>query len=915
MKKRLVTLLAGLLTVLSMGFGLAQFSDVPAGHWAKEAVEALAAKGIILGFPDGTFRGNENLTRYQAALLIYRLLQQIEEELKTQGTSPTMEALAPEDLEALKNAVQELAAELASLGVRVSALEDSAATKEDIARLEAMIAELKGQPMPEPGMDQAALKDLMDRVEAASIAADTALAQAQQLAERLDALAQDVEGVKGDLAGLRSQVEANADAIQALNELAVLLNQDVLSLQDRVTALEKLVSGGQELPDLEQFATKEDVAAVQEFAAALRSDLVSLSEKVTKLEGTVGELSSKVSTLERNAFTISGSLSLSYGAFAGSGTPFDIDRVFSSNFSTGDSSDNGSLVVDETELGQQSEGVTTAELSLTLQTGKLEGTSDPGKLNTYPEFVQFSIKGYFLNSDAASGEYAGENNSSSYFRLYVDSVSTTLAVAKDQTLSFSFGRSVQTKFSEYVFDNDGVSYGHGFVATYKPGVLGATLTGVYASKGADDGDFLYVRGARLALAPFEAFSLAGSVAQQGGDILGGGAGAITVYGVDGSLKLGPIGLSGEYFASDAAANANGYYVKASAALGPVSVEGNYRNIGAGVTPANMLSYDALPANDANAAPFHADQQGYGAKATLGLGPLSLTGFYDTYTGTGARTYYGGEAAVKFSGFTLKGYYKVADAGNDGTPDDAADAETADTNSYVTSGSNYTQYGAELSHDGAAEDALIKNLNLTVSYDVRPNYTPGAKTDIAVYGTYSVEVAILKATLLGRYHSVDVSGNTASSYTTVKYGVKAETQPLAIVLKPSLMGEYVARTTNGGTANNAETKYAVGLKLGEFLFPNSSLEVKYGSYQGQNISAVLTGNAEKAWDAAYDYLYDTNVNAAGINGSVTGFYVTWSYWDLVFSYADFIVDNNGTPEHGRGFKINYTVKWGSRSTTP
>jgi hypothetical protein len=48
MKKRLVALLAGLLTVLSMGFGLAQFSDVPAGHWAKEAVEALAAKGISL---------------------------------------------------------------------------------------------------------------------------------------------------------------------------------------------------------------------------------------------------------------------------------------------------------------------------------------------------------------------------------------------------------------------------------------------------------------------------------------------------------------------------------------------------------------------------------------------------------------------------------------------------------------------------------------------------------------------------------------------------------------------------------------------------------------------------------------------------------------------------------------------------
>jgi hypothetical protein len=213
MKKRLVALLAGLLTVLSMGFGLAQFSDVPAGHWAKEAVEALAARGILIGFPDGTFRGNEGLTRYQAALIIYRLLQQIEEELKAKGESPTMEALSPEDLEALKNAIQELAAELAALGVRVSALEDSAATKEDIARLEALIEELRAQPAPEPGMDQAALQDLLDRVEAASIAADTALAQAQQLAEQLEALAQAVEDVKGDVAALSTQVEANAQAI------------------------------------------------------------------------------------------------------------------------------------------------------------------------------------------------------------------------------------------------------------------------------------------------------------------------------------------------------------------------------------------------------------------------------------------------------------------------------------------------------------------------------------------------------------------------------------------------------------------------------------------------------------------------------------------------------------------------------
>ncbi|RTH33937.1 6-phosphofructokinase, partial [Thermus scotoductus] len=67
-----------------------------ASRLGAAAVEALAGKGLIRGFPDGTVRGNENLTRYQAALIIYRLLQQIEKELKAQGTSPTMEAMAPE---------------------------------------------------------------------------------------------------------------------------------------------------------------------------------------------------------------------------------------------------------------------------------------------------------------------------------------------------------------------------------------------------------------------------------------------------------------------------------------------------------------------------------------------------------------------------------------------------------------------------------------------------------------------------------------------------------------------------------------------------------------------------------------------------------------------------------------------------
>ncbi|MCX7796392.1 MAG: S-layer homology domain-containing protein [bacterium] len=52
-------------------------SDVPQNHWAYEAVELLIKEGIIKGYPDGTFRGNQTLTRYELAMIIAKLLELI----------------------------------------------------------------------------------------------------------------------------------------------------------------------------------------------------------------------------------------------------------------------------------------------------------------------------------------------------------------------------------------------------------------------------------------------------------------------------------------------------------------------------------------------------------------------------------------------------------------------------------------------------------------------------------------------------------------------------------------------------------------------------------------------------------------------------------------------------------------------
>ncbi|MGN8836489.1 S-layer homology domain-containing protein, partial [Mitsuokella jalaludinii] len=50
------------------------FKDVPDGHWAKEAVDTLAGNGVVEGFGDGEFKGNQNMTRYEYAEMLYKAL-------------------------------------------------------------------------------------------------------------------------------------------------------------------------------------------------------------------------------------------------------------------------------------------------------------------------------------------------------------------------------------------------------------------------------------------------------------------------------------------------------------------------------------------------------------------------------------------------------------------------------------------------------------------------------------------------------------------------------------------------------------------------------------------------------------------------------------------------------------------------
>jgi len=115
-----VTFSSSLLAVGGREAALATpFSDVPANHWAYEYIQSLAADGVIDGYPDGKFKGDRPLTRYEMAVVVARVIAKLQE---NQGGP---KGPSKEDLDKLQKLIDALKDELDSLGVRVTNLEDS----------------------------------------------------------------------------------------------------------------------------------------------------------------------------------------------------------------------------------------------------------------------------------------------------------------------------------------------------------------------------------------------------------------------------------------------------------------------------------------------------------------------------------------------------------------------------------------------------------------------------------------------------------------------------------------------------------------------------------------------------------------------------------------------------------------------
>ena len=951
MKKLLITVLAAIMASGAFAQDTA-FPDIPAGHWASDAVTRIADLGIVIGFPDGTFRGNEAFTRYQASLVVSRLLDVIADDIDSRF------AMTDEDIASLRNAVQELASNTAAQGVRLSAVEGAVASLSDnVASNTARLDALEGMDMS--GMDPEAVQDIQNQIASLRVAADTAQAQAANA----EALANDaLDAVNA----LEAQVRENAAAIATLNDLVSMMQgQEV----------EGLPSGL-----LDRLSRNEsDIANIREFVILLRRDQVALRDRVAALEASdadqaaaIADLDTRLTSVEDQLITFSGSIGLTYevGRLSGDATAFDVDRIFGlglersladSTFSTG--SDDLNDDDDETDDGEEAQDLDdidsvqgAVDVDLDLNIGfnvDRAGQGDPNAYNSFDAVIKLTLTEV---EDGLLQDTDGDDIDQP-FVFSIDEVTTTFDPIGAAPLTFQFGEEPDATFTPYVVSTSNLGAG-GFVATVGApdflAFLDPSLTLIY---GGGEVEYVedatasnaYYRGARLQLSPLSgdnfALTLGGSFAQLSSSA-GENADAaddnvdLTVFGIDGQLSASIVDVAFEWANSDGDVQEDGNPVTPiDASLFYVDVDVdtsslpfltdlglNYRDI-----PADWIT-GSLGSDDDDY-PFVEDQAGFKVDASLTLFIVGVDAYFDTYSvgasdgefsdaaGDGITTTAFGVdiAAPLFAGFSLTGFFEsVSIAGDVVDANDNGRVEGSNPNTYSDTDRDdayETGFGVGLKHDGSSENALIDNLDLEFEFGrINAGFDT---THIYASADYELSVSIVTLTPYASFESIDTPDTDEYDETTIMVGTGLETTALDVFLKPSLEAVANYRTTDytdngGGLAEytSEEFQWSVGLVLNEFIFDHSTLTARYGSYSGENIQDEQNSNG--SGDSSSD-ISDGDENN-GLAQSTSGYELVWNYYDLEFGYGAY-TDSIGaigaaatSETGGQYFTISYTVNF-------
>ena len=328
MSRKFLAVLLGVILLFSVSYAQVQtkFKDIPSNHWAAEAVKALSDLGIIAGIRPDTYGGDLYLTRYQAAVLLYKVIQTFNlEEI----------ALSAEDIAELKELVMELSGELEMMGVniedlnlvledldsRVSNLEVAIEEKVSVEDVEAMIA----TSFEDLDVRVSTLEDKVDELSEQIASFEKVEVTPEQIAavigEKFEATVQekveetlgdltfrvdDLEGFVTDLDSRVADVEAalidkpSIDEVEAMidEKLANIEIPDISELTGRVDDLEGFVTDvDSRVVDIE--AALIDKPSIDEVEAMIDEKLANIEmPDISELTGRVDDLESRIGDLE-----------------------------------------------------------------------------------------------------------------------------------------------------------------------------------------------------------------------------------------------------------------------------------------------------------------------------------------------------------------------------------------------------------------------------------------------------------------------------------------------------------------------------------------------------------------------------------------------------------------------------------------
>ncbi len=297
MKRYLPVVLSVLLVIaLAVPAAAGPFADVPENHWAYEAVKHLAAYGLVIGFPDGEYKGNEPMTRYQLAMVIARLLVSLDAQIKAEVEAaktvipPEVPAQAP-PAEVVKEVVVEQpiiekvvettiveklkTEELDALTGRVDKLEGALALLDGDTR--AKFAEVEAKIAKGDADAAAALAAFKAEVDAKLADRDSALnanidAKTREVIALIDALraefVTELDILNARTSFLEDELSVAMERIAVLEEGYAALDEKVggidVSLSDHLAGHEKVKITGEstvKFKDVDIRATNPDVIA------------------------------------------------------------------------------------------------------------------------------------------------------------------------------------------------------------------------------------------------------------------------------------------------------------------------------------------------------------------------------------------------------------------------------------------------------------------------------------------------------------------------------------------------------------------------------------------------------------------------------------------------------------------------------